>query len=398
MRRWTLFLLAVACTAQVAVAQVRVTKSAGEKSAINMASFTAPSGAALLFRQTLESDLRRSGWFAPVRGAGEFRLLGSAEDRGGSLRVECEVYGTADQRRYFGKSYSEQAAAARTLAHRVADEIVAAVAGRRGIASTRIAMIGTRSGAKEIYLCDADGGGLIQLTRDKVVSIAPKWGPQADRIVYTSFLKRFPDVYQIVLATGNREQIAGYPGLNTGADISPDGRDIALILSKDGNPDLYIKSLRGGQLTRVTRTPNAAEASPTWSPDGSRIAYVSDTSGTPQVYVVSRGGGAPRRLTARGSENVAPDWGPGGLIACASRVGGRYEIIVVSPDTGEVKPLGADYADYEDPSWAPDGRHIACTRTQSYRAKVYILDTLGDPPVALTDYEGDWYSPAWSPE
>jgi Tol biopolymer transport system component len=70
---------------------------------------------------------------------------------------------------------------------------------------------------------------------------------------------------------------------------------------------------------------------------------------------------------------------------------------VIDPKSLQIKQLVQDYADFEDPSWAPDGRHIACSRTERYRSKVYILDTGGDPPVALTDYKGDWYSPAWSP-
>jgi len=28
---------------------------------------------------------------------------------------------------------------------------------------------------------------------------------------------------------------------------------------------------------------------------------------------------------------------------------------------------------------------------------VVLLDTMGDPPVVLTDYPGDWTAPAWAP-
>lgn len=259
-------------------------------------------------------------------------------------------------------------------------------------------MVGTAGGVKELYLCDADGGNLIQLTHDKTVSVAPNWGPRGKSIVYTSFLKHFPDVYKIDVVSGRRERIAGYPGLNTGASFSPDGRDVTLILSRDGNPELYVKNLASGRLTRITRTPRAVEASPCWSPDGRQIVYVSDKSGRPQIYSISRRGGQPKRLTRRGSENVAPDWGPGGLIAYASRLGGRYQVCVINPKTMQIEALPLDYADYEDPSWARDGRHIVCTRSRNYRSQVYILDTMGDSPVALVDYKGDWYSPAWSPE
>ena len=105
-------------------------------------------------------------------------------------------------------------------------------------------LVGNRTKNKEIYLCDPDGQGLVQLTKDGKISLAPKWGPDGNTIVYTSYLKGYPDVYSIDLGTGSRNRLAGYPGLNTGADISPNGREVALILSKDGNPELYVKKLR----------------------------------------------------------------------------------------------------------------------------------------------------------
>lgn len=390
----------VLASALATLAQVRVTKSAGTKSVLNWAGFTiSQSPGAREFYQTLEKDLTRSGWFSLTRSApGEFSLQGSCADDGGSLKIECAVYGAADQKRYLSRAYRQASREAPRVAHRVADDIVEAITGRKGIASTRLAMVGTRSGKKELYLCDADGKNVVQLTRDGTVSVAPKWGPQGRQLLYTSYLKRFPDVYLVDVGNGARRALAKYPGLNTGGALSPNGRDVTLILSKDGNPELYVKNINGGALTRLTQTGRAAEASPSWSPDGQRIVYVSDRSGRPQLYTISRTGGEPVRLTSRGFENVAPDWGPNGLIAFASSIGGTYQVHVIDPESKQVKQLSLDGADYEDPSWAPDGRHIACTRTERYRSKVYILDTMGDPPVALTDYQGDWYSPAWAPQ
>jgi TolB protein len=317
--------------------------------------------------------------------------------RGSSLRVEVRVYPYGVDRAVLGKVYKGNSGEARTLAHQVADEIVKAITGRDGIASTRIVMVGNRSGKKELYLCDADGGRLMQLTRDGSVSVAPSWGPDGNTIYYTSYLKGFPDLYEIQLRTGDRKRICHYSGLNTGGAVSPDGKEIAVILSKDGNPELYIQHMQSGRLTRLTQTPRAVEASPCWSPDGREIVYVSDQSGRPHLYVVSRRGGRPRRITSRGSENVAPDWGKNGLIAYSSRLGGQYIIAVLDLRTGQTKTVSSGWGDFEDPSWAPDGRHIVCTRTQNYQSSLYILDTLGDSPIELTTYRGDWYSPAWSP-
>ena len=206
------------------------------------------------------------------------------------------------------------------------------------------------------------------------------------------------DIYMIELATGARKRVSNFPGLNTGGVISPNGSEMAMVLSKDGNPELFVKNLNTGALTKLTNTKRAAEASPSWSPDGNNIVYVSDQSGTPQLYILSKNGGAPRRLTSRGNQNVAPDWGPNGKIAFCSLMGGHYQICVIDPTTLAIQQLVIDGADYEDPCWAPDGRHIACSKAVAYRSKIVLLDTLGDAPIALTEYPGDWYSPAWSPK
>ena len=392
-----LLVLAVSMICGTCAAQVRVSTVAGDKVALDLSEFRPDrSGTSSEFFQVLKNDLVRSGWFYMAPAGSGLAVKGSCRNLGEVLSVECVVR-QAGRGSLLSRTYRGGASDARRLAHRVADAIVKAVTGRNGMASARLVMVGTRSGRKELYVADSDGQGLMQVTRDKSISVAPKWGPN-NQIVYTSYLKGYPDVYLVDIVSGGRDRISSYAGLNTGADISPDGRDVVLILSKDGNPELYIKNLRTGKLTRVTNTRGAAEASPSWSPDGNRIVYVSDSSGRPNLYVVSRQGRRGKRITSRGVENVAPDWGVENKIVYCTRQDGRYRIAVIDPSTGGsniVSPPGL--ADYEDPSWAPDGRHVACTRTLDHKAQVYILDTDGDKPVALTNYRGDWYSPSWSP-
>jgi len=224
--------------------------------------------------------------------------------------------------------------------------------------------------------------------------VGPGWTPDGKNIIYTSYKLGYPNVF----LTGRGKPLASYGGLNASGAISPDGKRMAVILSKDGNPELYVKSLRtGGRLKRMTRTQRGNEASPCWSPDGNHIAYVSDTSGSPQIYIIPSSGGRAQRLTSSGSENVAPNWGKNGRIVFSSRVGGRYRIAMANPVAKSLRVLETGWADYEDPSWAPDGRHIVCSRTENYRSSIYLLDTLKDSPVALLTGSDDWFSPACSP-
>ena len=378
-----------------ASAQVVVSISAGDKVGVDLSGIQAAGGAALAVRKTLENDIARSGWMeVAAPGKGAIAVRGSIAESGGQVSFVCAA---TDQggRAYLNATYAQPTASAIYVAHQAANDIVVKATGKPTYFLGKLAMIGARGGAKELYLADSGAQDIRQVTQDKSIALKPRWSPDNRFISYTSYLKRWPDVYTIELATGTRNRVASYSGVNSGGAISPDGRSMALVLSKDGNPDLYVQDLPSGRLVRLTNTPRAVEGSPAWSPDGSRIVYVSDAPGTPQLYLISRSGGAPERLTSRGTQNVSPDWGSNGLIAYQTLSGGKFQIAVIDPAAKQERVITPFDAAYEDPSWAPDGRHLAAARAVNYSYGVYLLDSMGDKPVALTT-SGDWYAPAWS--
>ena len=57
---------------------------------------------------------------------------------------------------------------------------------------------------------------------------------------------------------------------------------MALVLSKDGNPDIYLLNLKSA-LTRLTRH-FAIDTEPTWMPDGKSLLFITDRGGRPQIY------------------------------------------------------------------------------------------------------------------
>jgi TolB protein len=390
--------LAALAVAVPASAQVMVRKSAGSKIGVDLSGLQVSGAAAQTVRRTLELDLNRSGWMevAPA-GQGAFAVRGAIADAGGQVTFRCQVTDAAGQT-YVNAAYAQPAGQAVRLAHQVANDVVVKTTGKPTFFLGELVLVGAKGGNKELYLADSSCQVIQQLTNDRTV-LKPRWSPDNRFIAYTSYLKRWPDVFTIERATGTRQQASFFPGLNSGGAISPNGRSMALILSKDGvSPDLYVQDMATKRLTRLTNTPQATEGSPCWSPDGSRIVFVSNASGSPQLYLVSSSGGAPQRLTARGAQNVAPDWGKNGLIAYQTYTGGKFQIAVMDPATMQERVITPFDASYEDPSWAPDGRHLAAARSVNYSYSVYLLDSmaaLGDKPVALTS-TGEWTSPAWS--
>lgn len=378
--------------------QVRVTKGLSEVSFLDLSGFkSGTDNASAGFRHTLESDLTRSGWFnLSGTGRAEFAVTGDVESDGTRIIVRCETYNAMTRERCFSKTYRAEEQGARALAHRVADDLIFAMTGQPGMAAAKIVLVGNRTGKKELYACDADGAGLRQLTRDNSISLAPRWSPDGRQVVYISYYRtQFPDIFLVTLANGERRCLADFPGLNSSAAFAPNGNEVALILSKDGSPDLFIMNINGDRLTRLTYTKRAAEASPSWSPDGKQIVFVSDSSGTPQLYIIGREGGEPRRIAVGGAQNVDPDWGSNGYIVYSSLMGGQFQLYVFNPATGEARPISRAGASYEDPSWAPDGRHIFCVRRQNYNSRIFIVDTLSPSCINLLQesVKGDWFSP-----
>ena len=124
---------------------------------------------------------------------------------------------------------------------------------------------------KDIYIIDADGGGLTRLTN----------------------------------GAGRKKQ----------ASWSPDGRQIAFISDRDSNDEVYVMTVVGGdmadsadagesELTRLTDSPEA-DSYPTWSPDGKCLAFVSRGSDAWELWVMSADGSGLKKLV----DSI--DWGSG---------------------------------------------------------------------------------------
>jgi TolB protein len=284
--------------------------------------------------------------------------------------VQGRLVDPHNQSTKFSKAYS--GASARRQAHAFADDIVYAITGKKGIAGTMIAFKNDTGPTSEIFVSDFDGFGAQQVTRDNSIVAAPCWMPGKLALYYTSYKRGNPDIYSHDLGSRERRAIAAYSGLNTSAAVSPDGRHVAMILSKSGSPDVYVCDADGSNLRQLTKT-KEDESSPCWSNDGQWVCFAAKIGERRALYKVSVSGGQPQRIPTTGVSNpTEPDWSPDGKWIVFTAMMGGFEICVVPSTGGTATTLVSG----EDPSWAPNSRTVVYARRQGGHRVLSILDVL----------------------
>ncbi len=242
-----------------------------------------------------------------------------------------------------------------------------------------ITWISDLSGFPEIYVSDLFFTTTRRVTNDGAECLSPNLSPDGRSVLFTSYYPNgFPDIYRVDLDSNRRHPFISFKGSNTGATHSPQGADIALILSGVGNAELYLCDLQGRHIRRLTHSRNAVEADPTWSPDGRTVAFTSDRLGKPQLYHIPSSGGQAERIPTNISGVCAePAWNPvhPNLIAFTILQGGLFRIALFDTADAKTRVLTRGGGDALEPTWLNDGRHLVYTAGKGKERGLVLLDS-----------------------
>lgn len=341
-----------------------------------------------------EGQIDFKGWGAA---GSDLLVKGVVSHSDGKVSFTVAVFELPEGAPVFQKLYRTPARNARRIAHEFAADFIYRFTGNRGVSATRIAFSNDASGSKEIYAIDYDGKNLVQLTREKSIAILPRWSPDKQGILYTTYRDGNPDLALFSFTTGKSKTLSARRGLNTSASFSPDGKQIVATLSFQEATSLYLLDRQGGILRRLTNS-KASDTSASFSADGRKIIFVSDRSGMPQIYMMNADGSKPERLTDGGWCD-GPVWSPlGDKIAYSRGDGsGHHDIIMQDLATGKKIQVTSDSGKNENPAFSPDGRFIAFSSTRKGRREIYIASMDGVVQRKLSEIPGSSSTPSWEP-
>jgi serine/threonine-protein kinase len=159
--------------------------------------------------------------------------------------------------------------------------------------------------------------------------------------------------------------------------LSPDGKQVAVGLVRNGRSDIWVKQLPNGPFSRITFGDTSA-VRPAWSPDGREVYYASDRTGSgvgsPYAHRAD-GTGTARPLTSsrRDFGQIVPSRDGRWLVLRTSASDpGSGDILGQRTGDTALVPLVATPAAELFPALSPDGKWLAYTSNESGTFEVYV--------------------------
>lgn len=291
----------------------------------------------------------------------------------------------------------------RRLAHKVADQVYSRITGEGGYFDSRVVFV-SENGPKDdrkkrLAIMDYDGANIQYMTDSRSIVLAPRFSPNGDRVLYTSYESGFPQVHVLNVGSVQSRVLQANQGVMSFAPrFSPDGSTVIYSLANGSNTDIFAMDIASGATRQLTSAPSI-ETAPSFSPDGSKIVFESDRSGGQQLYVMPASGGEPTRISFGQGRYGTPVWSPrGDLVAFTKQNAGRFHIGVMRTDGSEERLLTASFLD-EGPTWAPNGRVLMFAReTQGAQgaSALYSVDISGRNLKRVRTPDGA-SDPSWGP-
>ncbi len=181
----------------------------------------------------------------------------------------------------------------------------------------------------------------------------PAWSPDGSQLAFTSNRDGQPDIYIMNAEGGGVTRLTNHPLIDTSPTWSPHGRQLAFVSDRTGAPQVYVVDVDGTGLRRITFESRCDR--PTWSPAPfNEIAFAAQTGPGYDIKVVDLATNEVRQLTFGLGTNESPSYSPNGrhLAFSSTRGSGAKQVWVIGRDGRGLRRITST-GNNEMPSWSP---------------------------------------------
>ena len=137
--------------------------------------------------------------------------------------------------------------------------------------------------------------------------IDPTWSPDGSLIAFASSRVGARQLFVMNADGTNIRQVTNLDNMGGRSTFSPDGTKLAFYRGPAGDHNIYIINVDGTGLVQLTN--GGDNLGPSWSPDGNWIAFTSFRDGNNEIYIIHPDGTGLTRLTSSPISDWQPRWG-----------------------------------------------------------------------------------------
>ena len=251
----------------------------------------------------------------------------------------------------------------------------------------RLVYISVYEGHEQLFVMDADGRNIRQITHDPADHEDPAWSPDGAWIAYVQ-VNGTQEVIRRMHLDGTGDEALSPPDVRAiHPSWSPDGRRVLYCTDDDLHPprkndsDIFVVDVASHRVTRLIS--GGVNTYPVLSPDGRRIAFrrmLGEMNS--EVFVADSDGSNPRNLTNHPAFDGWPAWSPDGTrIAFASNRNANYQVFVMNADGTGVRLVANTEGRATAPHWSPDGRliYFSNCRKVDFHGECEVMAAASEP-------------------
>lgn len=209
------------------------------------------------------------------------------------------------------------------------------------------------------------------------------------------------DIFLMNADGSNVRNLTASEGSDERPAWSPDGRYLAYVSERDGNREIYVMDVESGENINVSNH-EAWDWNPQWMPDSETLMFNSTRDVRWQMYTVRRDGSNLQRIIELEGGTSAAALSPNGEMIAFVWTNGYSDpetynagmLSVINVDGTNLRELTPMDAEFPSIAWSPDSRQIAYN---AYDVQIPVDSYLDSTWSFIYDLDTDTYTPVYQP-